>query len=100
LDTNTGSSLKRYDAPHPLRKKVKRLAWSSRTGIADVPIWQVPIINLLWDGWNTHNLRLLSQGINMHAILVERTDMCTLNQSLRDRIQHANIDISALGKFL
>ena len=36
----------------------------------------------------------------MHAILVERTDMCTLIQSLRDRIQHANIDISALGKFI
>ena len=36
----------------------------------------------------------------MHAILVERTDMCTLIQALRDKLQLASIDIAALGKFL
>ena len=76
------------------------MGWSSRHGIADVPIWQVPVLNILWDSWNTHNLRLLSQGINMHAILIEKTEMCTLIKELRDKIQHHKIDIASLGKFL
>ena len=58
------------------------------------------MINLLYKGWSTYNLRLLPQGINMHAILLDSATMNCFVKELRDRIQSQKIDILALGRFL
>ena len=50
--------------------------------------------------WSNNNLRLLSQGVSMNALLVESTTLTTLSRYLRAAINASKLDIKALGQYL
>ena len=91
IDTGIGSPSEPWETPHPLRKKVKRTAWSMKHGIADVNMNQVPIINLCYDKWGTQQLRALSQGLNCHVVVLENTIQAAFVSKLREAIFHKSI---------
>ena len=79
-----------------LRKHVKPSAWSHKVGIANVPIQSVPLVNVATDSWNEVYLRHITEGLQIHAILVDSSVEAVRIKSLRKLIWNCDIDIQEL----
>ena len=79
-----------------LRKTVKRSASSNKMGITDIPIHNVPVVNVLYDQWQDPYLRNLSEGLPVHAILVSSAAEAVLYKKLRTIVWDMDIEIHEL----
>ena len=57
-----------------------------KNGIADVPLQRVPIVNILNDKWQTHQLRAISQGIQTYGLLTSNAILAAFFQHFRSRL--------------
>ena len=87
-----------WQEPLPMRRTVKRTAWSMRMGIADIPINQVPILNLMFEGWGSYLLRNISQGISTHPILCSNSATTLLAKHLIAMLGSQRVDIQAVSQ--
>jgi len=99
LDTNLpteGPNLRQGEQTFYLRKTVKSIAWANTIGIAGVPILSVPLLNVTTDLWNEVYLRQITEGLQIHAILVDSRAEAVLIKALRRLIWNCDIDIHEL----
>ena len=57
-----------------------------KNGIAEVPIQRVPIVNILNDTWQNHQMRAISQGIQTYGVLTGSAVTAAFFQHFRSRL--------------
>ena len=83
-----------------MRKSVKRTAWSMRMGIADIPTNQVPILNLMYEGWSSYPLRNISQGICTYGVLCTSAATTLLLKHLIVMLGSQRVDLPAVAQHM
>ena len=83
-----------------MRRTVKRTAWSMRMGIADIPINQVPVLNLMFEGWSTYPLRNISQGISTHGILCTSSAQTLLLKHIIALLGNQRVDVHTVSQHI
>ena len=99
LDANLPTdqmNLRQGEQSYFLRRNVKPSAWSNKIGIANVPIQLVPLVNMTTDVWSENYLRNISEGLPVHAVLVDSSAEAILIKALRKMIWNCDIDMHDL----
>jgi hypothetical protein len=65
-----------------LPRKVKSTRWSREKGISDMPVHEVPLVSLLWQGLKTWDLRLMAHGRYVNLIVARNTAESMLAESV------------------
>ena len=81
LDSKPVSFLPNQENKFTLLRQVKTSAWSSKHGIANQAIEQVPLVKVLYRGWEEGALRTLSQGEPIFPVFAHsKTDAILLTK--------------------